>query len=303
MVADALAAGTVQCICCDPSDDICGRRPLQHRRQLWARCCMCTECPRQGNWILIPGMRPRPWRTAASISQSAISDWYYQTYGSGRPVLVLHGGTGSLVDMRYQVQALAKKHFVIAPDSRGQGRSSDDDAPLGYRRMADDMLRLLDHLGIDRADIVGWSDGGIIALDLAMRHPERVRRLVVIGANFDVDGLKSRPAMPTTIPPPPDYYQRNAPDPAHWPVLYRKVVTMWRTEPHYTLRELGSISAPTLVMAGESDVIRREHTDLLAKSIPGGREAIIAGATHAAALEKPDVLNADILGFLDAPPL
>ena len=100
---------------------------------------------------------------------------YYETYGAGPPVLVLHGGLGSIEGMSYQIRALAKSHFVIAADSRGHGRSTDSDAPLSYSLMSDDMSRLLDHLQIDRVDVVGWSDGGIIGLDLAIRRPERIK--------------------------------------------------------------------------------------------------------------------------------
>jgi alpha-beta hydrolase superfamily lysophospholipase len=98
---------------------------------------------------------------------------HYQTFGSGRPVLVLHGGLGALVDMRYQIESLAKNHHVIAPDSREQGRSTDSAAPLSYAEMADDMRALLDHLAICQADVVGWSDGGIVGLTLAPRYPSR----------------------------------------------------------------------------------------------------------------------------------
>ena len=114
---------------------------------------------------------------------------YYETYGTGRPVLVLHGGTGFIESVHYQISALAASRFVIAPDSRAHGRSSDSNQPLSYDLMANDMLKLLDKLNIAETDVVGWSDGGIIGLDLAMQHPERVRRLVVFGANYDVDGL------------------------------------------------------------------------------------------------------------------
>ena len=128
---------------------------------------------------------------------------YYETYGSGQPVLVLHGGTGSLEDMRYQIAALAAERFVVAPDSRGHGRSSDTDAPLSYGLMADDMLKLLDSLKIDRVDIVGWSDGGIIGLDLAIHHPERIRRRTGTGANYDVNGLTHLPVLETGRRGPP----------------------------------------------------------------------------------------------------
>ena len=111
--------------------------------------------------------------------------------------------------------------------------------------MADDMVKLLDALHLARVDIVGWSDGGIIGLEIAMHHPERIRRLVVIGANYDVDGLRQLPA-PSGGPPRSEFHRRNAPDPTPSTVLYQKVTTMWRTQPHYTLDDLHQIKAPTL---------------------------------------------------------
>jgi pimeloyl-ACP methyl ester carboxylesterase len=164
--------------------------------------------------------------------------------------------------------------------------------------MANDMVKLLDTLGVQQADVVGWSDGGVIGLELAMHYPTRVGRLVVIGANYDTDGLTQLPSAAAEAPPRPGFYSRNAPDPAHWPVLYRKVVTMWRTAPHNTQQELGRIKAPTLVVAGEFDVVRPEHTSQLAKSIPNAEAAIIADGTHFVASRKPDIVNALILGFL-----
>src|SRR5580704_4572622 len=146
--------------------------------------------------------------------------------------------------------------------------------------MADDMLKLLDQLHIRQTDIVDWSDGGIIGLDLARHHPELVGRLVAIGANYDVDGLKQKPGQDAAIPPVPGFYSRNAPDPAHWPEIYRKVVTMWATQPNYTIADLAGIKVPVLIMAGEFDAIKRTHMDQLARAIPGAEEAIIQGGTH-----------------------
>src|SRR5262249_50412490 len=183
---------------------------------------------------------------------------YYETFGAGSPVLMLHGGTAFHESMHYQIRALAPSHFVIAPDSRGHGRSTDGESPLSYAQMADDMVKLLDELQVGKTDIVGWSDGGIIGLDLAMHHPERVGRLVAIGANYDVSGLQPLPPADAS----PDaaelealrrFYERLAPDPAHWPVFYRKIVAMWRSQPRYSLDELAQIKAPTLVVAGELD--------------------------------------------------
>jgi pimeloyl-ACP methyl ester carboxylesterase len=226
---------------------------------------------------------------------------YYETYGSGTPVLVLHGGGGSLEGMCNQIRALAPRHLVIAPDSRGQGRSTDSDAPLSYAMMADDMLKLLDHLHVQRADIVGWSDGGIIALDMAVHHPERVGRIVAIGANYDAAGLVAPMTMGGATPPAPRTYTDIAPDPKHWPVLYRKLSTMWATQPHYTLDELGAIRAPALIIAGEFDIAKREHTDQLARAIPGSEECIIPGGTHELIWEKRDIVNAKILQFFERP--
>ncbi|MGV8998074.1 MAG: alpha/beta fold hydrolase [Parvibaculaceae bacterium] len=231
---------------------------------------------------------------------------YYETYGEGPPVLVLHGGTGFIESMHYQISDLAKTHLVIAPDSRGHGRSTDGEGPLHYAQMADDMLALMDLLKIQKADIVGWSDGGIIALDLAMRHPDRVGRIAVSGANFDTSGLEEAPdpgADPESeaMSGVRGFYKRLAPDPAHWPVFYRKVLTMWASEPHYTIAELATIKAPVLVMAGQYDSIKREHTDALVKAIPGAQEVIIAGASHFAPVTHYAEVNAAIDAFLAKP--
>ncbi|MCE9651331.1 MAG: alpha/beta hydrolase [Parvibaculum sp.] len=231
---------------------------------------------------------------------------YYETYGEGPPVLVLHGGTGFIETMHYQISALAKDHLVIAPDSRGHGRSSDGEGPLHYTQMADDMVKLMDLLKVDKADVVGWSDGGNIGLILAMQHPDRVGRVVTSGANFNVAGLSHPPELDAdpdgeNTAPARDFYKRLAPDPAHWPVFYRKVLTMWSTEPNYTQADLAAIKAPVLVMAGEHDGIKRAHTDALAKAIPAGKEYIVMGASHFAPVEKPDVVNAEIAQFLTAP--
>jgi pimeloyl-ACP methyl ester carboxylesterase len=223
---------------------------------------------------------------------------FCETFGAGPPVLVLHGGLGYIEDMSFQIMALAKSHFVIAVDSRGHGRSTGANGPLSYSLMSDDMVKVLDSLKIDRADAVGWSDGGIIGLDLAIRHPERIRRLVAISANYNPDGLGYTPSV-GEVPRIALRYWLLAPNPAQWPDLYRNVIAMWRTQPQYTLNDLGHIKAPTLIMAGEYDLIKREHTNQLTKAIPGSHESIIAHATHLVPIEKPDIVNSEILNFLD----
>jgi len=230
---------------------------------------------------------------------------YCETYGSGPPVLLLHGAMGFLETMHYFVPALASTHTVIAVDSRGQGRSTDSAAPIGYALMGDDMIKLMDSLGIARADVIGWSDGGIIGLDMAMKHPGRIRRLIAIGANYDLDGIAAKDRDPRALHALAEqirpFYENVAPDPGHFPVLESKILHMVTTEPHYTLAELGRIRARTLIVAGDHDMILRAHTDSLAHAIPGAREIIVPDASHFGPLEKPDAYEALAVKFLNWP--
>jgi len=231
---------------------------------------------------------------------------YYETYGSGPAVLVLHPGTAFLETMHYQITALASHYFVIAPDSRGHGRSTDAPGPLHYHDMAEDMIGLMDHVQVAKADVVGWNDGGVVALDLAIHHPDRIARMVLMGTNFDVNGLAnpgSPPAHDPSLAPRRDYYRRLSPTPDGWAEFYTKNVTMWRNEPHYTLAELGRIRSPVLVIAGEHDDIRRDHIDTLAHAIPEAKEVIIPGADNMAPMATPQVVDAEIIKFLGAPRL
>ena len=230
---------------------------------------------------------------------------YYETYGSVPPVLVLHGAGAFLETMHYFITALASTHTVIAVDSRGQGRSTDSADPITYAAMGDDMIKLMDNLHIAKADVVGWSDGGIVGLDMAMKHPDRVSSLVAIGSNYDVKGLDPKvfssgffDQQAADIKP---FYDAVAPDPKHFPVLVKKIEHMISTEPHYTLADLGRIRARTAIVAGEHDLILRPHTDALAHAIPGAKEIIVPGASHAGPLEQPDAYNKIVLDFLAAP--
>jgi len=229
---------------------------------------------------------------------------YYEIYGQGPPVLVLHGAGAFLESMHHFIAALAPGHTVIAIDSRGQGRSSDTDAPLSYAQMGDDMIKLMDALKIGRADVVGWSDGGIVGLDMAMKHDGRVRRLVAIGANYDANGIDAKELSPAALDAQvreiEPFYRFIAHNPSHFPVLVKKIEKMITTEPHYSLAELGRIHAAVLIVAGEHDAILRGHTDALARTIPGAKEIIVPGASHMGPLEQPATYNALVLRFLDA---
>jgi pimeloyl-ACP methyl ester carboxylesterase len=226
---------------------------------------------------------------------------YFETFGSGEPVLVLHGGgPGCLEAMQRQIRALADKYFVIAPDSRAHGRSGDGSGPLTYVQLASDMIKVLDELNVPATNIVGWSDGGIVGLELAMHRSQRVRRLIAIGANYNVDGLIQRPEESPEVWPLDGACASVIPDPSLWPLRFRRVVQMWRTQPNYSLADLEKIKAPTLIMAGEFDAIRRSHTDQLAKAIPGSHEEIIEGGGHSV-YDKSGVINTNIINFLASP--
>jgi pimeloyl-ACP methyl ester carboxylesterase len=210
--------------------------------------------------------------------------------------------------MHYQIRALADDHLVIAPDSRAHGRSSDEEgAPLSYAQMADDMIALMDHLGLDRADVYGWSDGGNIGLDMALRYPERVNRIVMYGSNFHYDGLAPGDPEDTSRSDPEhatwetvrSFYKSIAPDPDHWPVFHGKLMTMWETQPKHTVTDLARIKAPVLVMAGEFDSIQESHTRAMAEAIPGGRVLIVPGEDHYAPIMAPDSVTPHVVAFLD----
>lgn len=214
---------------------------------------------------------------------------WYAVYDRGgpAPVILLHGGLGDSGAWGAQVPVLAARHEVIVVDSRGHGRSSAGHAALGYDLMAMDVLALMDHLGIGRAAIVGWSDGGIIGLDIAIHHPERLTRLYAYGANYNVAGLADG-----VLSPPSEDAE----------ALERAVVHMWMTEPDFTPEELGRIRVPTLIADGENDtVIRREHTEELARLIPGAKLEILPEVGHAGLWEDPEAFNASVTAFLDGP--
>ncbi len=231
---------------------------------------------------------------------------YVEEHGSGPALVLLHGGAGSGAQFAAQVPFFARRFRVIVPDACGQGRTTDREGPLHYHAMAEDVVALLDSLGVDRADVMGWSDGGIVGLDLAMNHPGRVKHLVAFGANFNPDGLEpaDRAWGDTAVaadfgPDMERFYRSVAPDPDHYAAAMDKIIALWRTEPNYTPVDLGRIRARTLIAAGEHDLVRREHSEALARAIPGAELWIVPGASHGVIQEKPDLVNRRVLEFLE----
>ncbi len=232
---------------------------------------------------------------------------YYETYGHGPVLVLLHGGAGNGGQFAKQIPYFSPRFRLIVPDACAQGRTSDRPGPLTYHAMAEDVRALLDVLHVRSCDVMGWSDGGIVGLDLAMRHPGLVRRLVTFGANYEPDGLSAedvawnQTARPADLGPAVrEAYERIAPDPAHYDVSMAKVLALWRDEPHYTREDLARIRARTLIVAGEHDLVRPEHTESLAAAIPGAQLWIVPGQNHGVMIDDADEVNPRVLEFLEA---
>lgn len=239
---------------------------------------------------------------------------YYETLGQGPVVVLLHGGGGDIhSSFDAQIDFLALRHQVIAVDQRGHGRSPDVPGPLTYAAMTQDTAALLRQLGVTRADLVGFSDGANIALMLAVRYPDLVRRVVASGANLDPQGLTADSFRETQTSTPMEefdedqqkQYAEMSPDgAAHLPIFADKLRTLWLTHP--TADELSPsllqrIEVPVLVMAGDRDEIRLEHTNLIFKSLRNGRLWILPHTGHATFSLRPQWVNPMLQSFLDAP--
>lgn len=231
------------------------------------------------------------------------ADLYYEVNGNpdGQPVLLLHGGLSNAEWWVNLSPALvAAGYRVIAMDSRGHGRSAWGDAPITYEQMAADAIGLLDHLDIATPDVVGWSDGGIIALHLAINHPDRLNRVVAYGANFTPDGVQFVPS--DQIPPYERLiadYRRLAPEPERFEELGKALDALYAVAPNYSDEALGGISVPVLVLDGEADeFVKTDHTRRLAELIPGAELVLIPGTGHFAPFVRPALFNQIVLSFL-----
>ena len=228
---------------------------------------------------------------------------HYATIGNGSPVMLLHGGLANSDYWGEQVKALAPHHMVILMDSRGHGRSTRDARPYGYDLMADDVVGLLDTLHIARADVVGWSDGAILGLDLALRHPDRVGRIFAFAANTQTsgvqDGVEKNPTFARYIARAGHEYARLSATPKDYDAFVAQISKMWESEPNWTDAQLKAIKAPVWVVDGDHDeAIRRAHTEYIAATIPGAGLLILPNTSHFAFLQNPTLFNSALLDFL-----
>jgi pimeloyl-ACP methyl ester carboxylesterase len=224
---------------------------------------------------------------------------YYETYGQGQPLLLIHGNGGSIRDWRFQIPYFSKYYKVIAVDSRSHGKSVDTTGVLNYTMMADDFDALLTHLKIDSAYVVGWSDGGINGLLLAIRHPNKVKKLAVTGANLRPDstavsaeGMKMvEEALAQLRAAPQDAATRNT----------IKQLHMMEVEPNIPLSDLHKIKCPVLVMGGDFDVIKPAHTLEIFQNIPQAYLWIFPESGHGTPHRYKKEFNAKVLHFFTHP--
>jgi pimeloyl-ACP methyl ester carboxylesterase len=250
---------------------------------------------------------------------------YYEIHGSGAPLILLHGAYMTVDMMGALLSGLAETRRVVAAEQQGHGRTADVDRPITYEQMADATAALARHLELENADVVGYSMGGGIALQLAIRHPELVRKLVVASASYSSDGMPAEALemFPSITPelfagsPIEEAYQRTAPNPGDFPKLVEKLKRLDTTPFAWPEEEIRAIAAPTLIVVGDSDGVRLEHAVEFFKlrgggvmgdlaGLPQSQLAVLPGTTHFVPpghglLDRADWLLGMIPAFLDAP--
>lgn len=246
-------------------------------------------------------------------------EMYYEICGTGQPLIMLHGGYGSIPGMGAIVPRLAETRQVIAVELQGHGRTADVDRPLSYGQMADDVAGFMSAIGLEKADVFGVSMGGAVALQVAVRHPEVVRKLVVVSAGYNNEGfqpghldmMKMLKAEMFAASPIKADYVRLAPNPENFPTLVEKVGQLPTTKA-LSSQDIQAIVAPTQLIFGDADVITLEHAVEMFRLLGGGgngaltglpnaRLAVLPATTHIGILARIELLNSMISEFLDAP--
>ena len=215
--------------------------------------------------------------------------------GAGEPLVLLHGNGESGDYFKHQIPAFAARSHVFAPDTRGHGQSPRGTAPFTLAQFADDLFSFFDEHGIDKAHLLGFSDGGNIALLFALRYPERVRSLILNGANLFPRGVRRRYQLPIEL----GYaltrlFARRSEEAQK----HHELLALMVNEPNIDPGSLAALTMPTLVVAGTHDMIAKVHTQLIADSIPGAQLSFLPG-DHFVAAKKPEMFNRTVLSFLD----
>jgi pimeloyl-ACP methyl ester carboxylesterase len=254
-------------------------------------------------WLTLPPTPSLPKAEQSGFAPvNGIKIWY-ASFGRGEPVILLHGGLANSDYWGDQVRALRTHYHVIVMDSRGHGRTTRDEKPYGYDLMASDVLGLMDHLKIDKAAIVGWSDGAIIGLDIAMHHPERVTKLFAFAANSDPSGvadIAKSEVFNAFIARAGEEYKRLSATPAEYKSFVDQITRMWDSQPHWTAADLAKIKTATwIVDADHDEAIKRENTEFMAANIPGAGLLIQPNVSHFSFLQDPQQFTSDVAHFLE----
>ena len=237
---------------------------------------------------------------------------YYETYGEGTPLVLLHGGMLS-IDLNFAglIPTLARKHRVIGVELQGHGRTADIDREITPTALAGDVVGLLDHLGIDRAHVLGHSMGGAVTMELAISHPDRVRSVVPISVSVRPDGLHPDLSDPSTyatspvMPTQQDFadfraeYERLSPHPEHFDEFLATLSASNADLKGWTDDQLAAITAPVLLVLGDRDFTTSEHGALMQQLIPGSQLAILPDTTHMQVTRRADLLLPILDAFLD----
>jgi pimeloyl-ACP methyl ester carboxylesterase len=225
---------------------------------------------------------------------------YCEIYGQGEPLLIIHGNGGSIANFAFNIPFFSKKYKVIIADSRAQGKSVDPKDSLTYEMMADDYAALLTTLHIDSANVIGWSDGGINGVLLAMRHPKKVKKLAVTGTNLQPDTNAVFKEVWDIIEPSYKSLQaranKNVSEKQSWKLLR----LLWE-QPHIPASSLAGIRCPTLVIGGDHDVIKEEHTMLIYHSIPKSYLWILPNSGHSTPVVYSSMFNTVVDDFFRKP--
>ncbi|MHA6621423.1 alpha/beta fold hydrolase [Pseudonocardia sp. DLS-67] len=235
-------------------------------------------------------------------------DLYYEEHGNGHPLVLLHGGLHTIdISFGALIPLLAASHRVIAVELQGHGRTADIDRMPTYPDLADDVAALLDHLGIERADVFGFSLGGLVAVEIGLRHPNRVDRLVLAATQYRPEGYHdlSEPGS-VRMPTPAEFaemereYRRVAPHPDGWEAFAAKLNGVVHTAPGWTADDMRRIAAPVLLVIGDTDFVRIEHAAEMLELIPDARLAVLPRTRHTELLLRTDVLSPLVEGFLSS---
>jgi pimeloyl-ACP methyl ester carboxylesterase len=252
----------------------------------------------------ISGAQPLPPTDSVGIIENRGARIWFSTYGSGAPVILLHGGLGHSGNWGYQVQAfMAGGYRAVVIDSRGHGRSTRDQQPYSYELMASDVLAVMNAIDLDRAVLVGWSDGACTAVVLAAKYPERVAGVFYFACNMDPTGVKAFESTPTLnrcfARHAADYKQLSA-TPQQFDEFVKDVSLMQRTQPNYSAEDLANITVPVRIVQSEKDeFILREHAEYLAQTMPRASFLLLPGVSHFAPLQRPAQFNKTMLAFVD----